>query len=142
MKRYPLLLTGQLVLAMNPNRALIKIQTPDGRVYLSFTATTEVKTTDDASSVTALGIEFGTETSQEDFETNFAQEYTVESENENTDGQALTIDSASYGSYTDNVNLIFNPNEQLVDPANNQRYVLIVNADENNEFFGTWPPHK
>lgn len=141
MKRYPLLQNGQQVLAMNQDRALIKIQTPDGRVYVSFTATTEVKTTDDAGSVTALGIEFGTETSQEDFETRFAQEYTVESENESTDGQAITIDSASYGSYTDNVNLIFNPNEQLVDPANNQRYILIVNAEENNEFFGTWP-HK
>lgn len=141
MKRYPLLSNIQQVLASDSNVPLIKIQTPDGREFLSFTGVTEVKTNDSTDSVTAIGIVFGTETSQVDFETRFPNEFNVESENESLDGQAMTSDSAVFGNYLDNVNLLLNPNEQLVDPASNQRYVLIANAEENSQFFGSWP-HK
>jgi len=136
MKRYPKLTTTQQVLAADPVTPLIKIQTPDGRSFLSCSGFTEVHPigNDNINEVTAVGIVFGTEVSVSDFFSRFTTEFSVESEGEN-DGLAITSDNAQYGFYSDNVNLIINPNEQLVDPANNLRYVLIVNADEYNDIF-------
>lgn len=142
--RYPQIQTFQQVLAADPNVPVIKLQATNGKIYLSIISATEVRPSgkDSTEDVTAINFQFGTEMTQDVFDSSFPQELNIETKDAVLDGGAITVDSKDYGTYTDNVPLIIDPNEMLLDSSTNVVYVEIVNGADIDNFFGTWGTHK